>query len=468
MAEEYPGPSSDEVKKSLYLHDMVSEKMNMILDRWLAAIWKAAAVALPALALTLASCSKSEPMQVGRPAVRVVSAEKRNVLLLYSAGFNSLSSDLESDVEDLASGWLPLTNSESSVVMLYSRRKAASGNYSDLTPSYLIRLSSDKWGNTVRDTVKTWPRESLAASVETFHDVLSTVSGMYPGSRFGMIFSSHATGWLPPGYYSTGKISLPSAASGYGLLSSVPVGFEDLPDDPSAPRVKSIGADNITSRSTYEMDIEEFAEAIPMKFDYIIMDACLMGGIETAYALKDKCSRLIFSQAEVLADGLCDYSTLTRRLLGGTGPDLMGLCEDSFARYAAQTDVVYKSITISMIDCSKLEPLADACRSLFSEYRANLIGVQPDEVQGFFRYNKHWFYDLEDILVKSRIPESALTDFRNAMDGCVLYKAASEKFINFDIDEFCGLSMYLPADGDMVLNDYYRGLSWNKATGLVL
>lgn len=429
----------------------------------------AAAFVLSALTLAASSCSKGyvDPEPVTPPS-RVISPEKRNVLVLYSAGFNSLSTDLDSDVADLASGYLPLKNSEASVVLVYSRRKSPSGDYSDRTPSYLVRLSSDAWGNVVRDTLKTWPKETLAASVETVHDVLSTVNEMYPGSRFGMIFSSHATGWLPPGYYSTGKIEIPAVPSGYGLMSLQPVGYTEMPYDPSMPRVKSVGADNITSRTTYEMDIEEFAAAIPMRLDYMIMDACLMGGVEVAYALKDKCSRLIFSQAEVLADGLCDYSALTGRLLRDGEPDLLGLCEDSFARYAAQTETVYKSITLSMIDCTKLQPLAEVCRRIFSDYRANLIGVQPSEVQGFFRFDKHWFYDMEDILVKARVPSSALDEFRNALDGCVLYKAASEKFINIEIKSFCGLSMYLPADGNNVLNDYYRGLSWNKASGLVL
>ena len=75
--------------------------------------------------------------------------------------------------------------------------------------------------------------------------------------------------------------------------------------------------DNVANSRAYEMNIEDFAAAIPMKMDYIIMDACLMGGIEVAYALKDKCDRIIFSQAEVIGDGLCEYDTMASRLLAG-------------------------------------------------------------------------------------------------------------------------------------------------------
>ena len=165
-----------------------------------------------------------------------------------------------------------------------------------------------------------------------------------------------------------------------------------LPDeDIPGPAVKSIGVDNITSTSTYEMELEAFAEAVPMKLDYIIFDACLMGGVEVAYALKDKCHYVVFSQTEVLADGLCDYKTLTSRLLNKNIPALVELCEDSREHYASQQDEVRKSLTISLVDCSRMDALASACRTMFQKYRSGLLTVWPDDVQGYFRYRKHWF-----------------------------------------------------------------------------
>ena len=37
----------------------------------------------------------------------------------------------------------------------------------------------------------------------------------------------------------------------------------------------------------------------------------------------------------------------------------------------------------------------------------------------------------------------------------------------FDIVNFCGLSMYLPCDGSANLDNFYKTLAWNRATGLV-
>lgn len=424
-------------------------------------IWAALA---SLLMLSAVACDKTfddMPGNKGTTPVRDVTPEKAQVMILYSAGFNSLCAALEDDVNDIKSGYLPLVGSMSKAVLVYSRRLSETGRYTDRTPSYLIRLSVDGWGKVVSDTLKTWPETDEAVSASTMTDVLETVKGLYPHASYGMVFSSHGSGWLPSGYYSTGKITAGTAG-----LQAVP--YIDPNSDGSMPRVKSIGIDNITSRNTYEMEIETFAQALPMKFDYIIIDACLMGCIEVAYALKDKCDKLVFSQAEVLEDGLCDYTTLTQRVLRPAVPDLYNLCEDSYRHYKNQDDPIYRSLTISMIDCTRLDGLAESCKSLFSKYRNQISLVNAANVQGYFRARKHWFYDLTDILRQSGIPEADMAGYNKAMSDCVLYNAATDTFINFDIRTHCGLSMYLPADGNSELDEFYKTLSWNKASGLVL
>lgn len=416
------------------------------------------------LMLSAVACDKTfddMPGNKGTTPVRDVTPEKAQVMILYSAGFNSLCAALEDDVNDIKSGYLPLVGSMSKAVLVYSRRLSETGRYTDRTPSYLIRLSSDGWGKVISDTLKTWPETDEAVSASTMTDVLETVKGLYPHASYGMVFSSHGSGWLPSGYYSTGKITAGTAG-----LQAVP--YIDPNSDGSMPRVKSIGIDNITSRNTYEMEIETFAQALPMKFDYIIIDACLMGCVEVAYALKDKCDKLVFSQAEVLEDGLCDYTTLTQRVLRPVVPDLYNLCEDSYRHYKNQDDPIYRSLTISMIDCTRLDGLAESCKSLFSKYRNQISLVNAANVQGYFRARKHWFYDLTDILRQSGIPEADMAGYNKAMSDCVLYNAATDTFINFDIRTHCGLSMYLPADGNSELDEFYKTLSWNKASGLVL
>jgi hypothetical protein len=215
------------------------------------------------------------------------------------------------------------------------------------------------------------------------------------------------------------------------------------------------------------MEIADFAEAIPMKLDYLLFDACLMGGIEVAYELKDKCNMIAFSQAEVLAQGF-NYKTITEHLLNNNEvayPDRV--CQDYIDYYTAQSGA-YKSATVSLIDCSKLEPIAEICSELFSKYREGLGKISPSKVQRFYTGNHHWFYDLKSIISQAGATEEELEQLQNALDECVLFKGHTPEFLSeFKITVFSGFSMYLPCNGGVELDKYYRTLKWNKATGLV-
>lgn len=408
------------------------------------------------------SCHKVDPEPVSP-------AHYDNVLLLYSAGYNSLCVDLEEDVNDIKKGYLP-SKSDSKAVLVFSKRKKNNDYYYAIkTPAYLIQLFKDGKGNVVSDTVKTWPAGTVAASTKTLNEVLGVVRDEYPSDKYGMIFSSHASGWVPCGYFSSGRMPsliAPMGAGGFNAEQLVP--YVEPEYNPDLPRVKSIGMDNVGSSLAYEMEIEDFAAAIPMKMDYIIMDACLMGGVETAYALHSKCDRLVFSQAEVLADGLCDYTAVTGHLFKKGGADLNALCEDSYRHYDSLTGND-RSLTISMVDCALMEKLAAACRPVFEKYRSQIETVNPYDVQEYF-YNRrrHWHYDFLDILEKSGVPEPELEGIRSVLDQCILYKNATEKFFTISIDNYSGLSMFLPSDsGDEELTEFYKSLSWNNATLLV-
>ena len=215
------------------------------------------------------------------------------------------------------------------------------------------------------------------------------------------------------------------------------------------------------------MDIRDFAEAIPMKLDYLLFDACLMGGIEVAYELAGKCDRLGFSQAEVLAEGF-NYTTISSHLLGNRNEsDPLSVCKDYFTQYDVQ-EGVYRSATISLIDCNNLEPLAETCSILFDKYSDKIHSLNASDVQRFYRGSKHWFYDLESILLNAGISDSELQELHSALNRCILYKGATPSFMNeFSIHTFSGFSMYLPSNGHDELDKYYKTLKWNKITGLV-
>ena len=118
--------------------------------------------------------------------------------------------------------------------------------------------------------------------------------------------------------------------------------------------------------------------------------------------------------------------------------------------------------------------LAEACAGLFEDYRTEIGSVSMYSVQQYYRFSKRWYFDIEDILVKAGVPDSGLAEFRatqlatlNAIASLSAHKKAIEEQEK-QMKAASGLSMFLPnADPTEALWDFYRGLSWNQATGLI-
>ena len=404
------------------------------------------------LLLVLVSCRKDEDFRTGHdseynenPAPsRQADPISRKVLVVYSAGYNSLSEYLREDIEDLCEGdYIPNFRANAPVLLVFSRHNAQK------TP-VLFRIYRDVYDQVRRDTlhVPGLTESTPASSGETMSRVLGFVRDRYPGSQYGMVFSSHASGWLPPDYFSN-----PELFDGGESIWSV--------------QKRSVGQDKQGNDSSIEMSLTEFRDALPMHLDYLLFDACLMGTVEVAYELREKADTIGFSQTEILAEGF-DYKKMARSLLSEEGGGAVEVCRDYFEFYNNRPDAANRCATISVIDCHRLDALAETCAYLFKKYRLPIDGLSGATVQPYFRFNKHWFYDLEDILVKAGISNNEKAQLESALDEAIVYKAATQNFLSIRIYTYCGLSMFLPGNGSAYLKNYYKDqLAWNAATGLV-
>ena len=432
----------------------------------------------------LASCSE-DPMSILQPdpthpgsnyGDRLVNEETRKVLLLYSAGFNSLTSYLKEDIEDLKQGWLPTDHRTDDVVLVYSHFPSQSGKYNVGTSPVLVRLYT-RDETVIADTLVVYPDTTISASAEQLNKVLTFVKNEFQAKSYGMIFSSHATGYLPAGYYQkpNNYVFEDDVMPSWKRMGRKPVAvpFEAQEHDPSLPMTKSIGQDQVGEKGSYlsyEIELPDFTKAIPMKLDYLLFDACLMGGVEVAYELREKVRTIGFSQTEVLAEGF-NYKQLTTHLLNNEESDPVSVCEDFFIQYDIQSGLL-RSATISVVDCSKLAPLTDVCRDLFEKYSEQIRTLDSSGVQKFFRYSYHWFYDLESIVLNAGATPEEIERLRSALHQCIIYKGNTPYFFQgdssgFEIKTFSGFSMYLPSRGSSELDEFYKTLKWNQATGLV-
>ena len=397
-------------------------------------------------ACILAALSSCEKIQEDEPVV------KDRVLLYYAAGFNNLTGYLAEDIEELCSkGYVPEKTS-GNVLLIF--QNLASGSYSKPVTPVLYRVYRNSGGETVKETVLTLDKGTVAASASTLNRVLTAVHDTYSSYEYGLIFSSHATGWLPAAHKAdetTGKSVSPTS-----------IGNEYAPETGTSVQ--------------YEMDLADFADAIPMHLDYILFDACFMGGVEVAYQLKDKCDNIAFSQAEVIADGF-DYTTMASYLLQ-SNLGLYEVCKAYYEHYASLSGDS-QSATVSLVDCSGMEHLAQVCKEIFSAHRTGLDLIDPDNVQCFGRlldrfyypdpYMHKYFYDLEDIINHLDVSSQERADFDSALSQCIVYKAHTPYFMpnsgGFEIRSFCGLSSY--CTNKFSYDNFYKALDWNLATGMI-
>ncbi len=405
--------------------------------------------------------------------------ENRKVLLFYECGFNNLGDYIKSNMESpnrgLPSGYIPEKGED--VLLVYSR--IAENGHTPVN-SYLRRIYKTSKGKVISDTLKVFGKETIAASPSTLSAVLNLVKEKFPAKGYGMVVSSHGSGWLPAGYYyspsrfendhkgevGTSRQGIAAQSVGHPRL---PVPEGDLPDtDPFYGMTRSIGQD-YTKDSYYghEMSVSEFVDAIPYHLDYILFDMCYTAGVEMAYALKDKADYLGLSPAEVLGDGMFNYTKITSFLLNRETPDLEGLFKDSFEMYDKQSGL-YRSSTVNLVRTSGLDNLASVCARMINEYSDALADAPVDDIQGYYRQGRHYFYDLVDIFEKCGASKADLEDLDKAVDGCVIYKNSTGQFLeDYDIKAYSGFSMYLPCAGTPLLDLYYRKEVWNNATRLV-
>lgn len=424
--------------------------------------------------LTALSCSKDGDFDIGsggqggssshsstREPIPAESFDK--VFLMVSGGHNDISSYITEDQRDMAGNWLPGGTREDKDVMVCLSRVMKSPGFADVTVPVLYRMCRQADGTVRRDTLHRWGPDDRLFEGNVIHDALEMVRRRFPARSYGMVISSHGTGWLPVRYYYN------------------PTTFEN--NLQFAVRPRSIGQDD-DGEVSVEISLPDFIAAIPYKLDYLLLDCCLCGGVEVAWGLRGKADLVGFSQTEILADGF-DYKKIVQRLLGGEKPDARAVCEDYFAQYYKPPEQYpYNgSATISLIDTREMDDLAAVCAALFEKYRTQLAVLDGSEddwagwkIQGYFRFNRHYFYDLEDVLIKLGITEEEHAQLSAALERCVLYKAHTPWFMygswsgsGFPIKIHSGFSMYLPSMGTAFLNSYYKEyMSWNDATHLVL
>jgi len=262
--------------------------------------------------------------------------------------------------------------------------------------------------------VKTYP-ESNTADPAILNEIIQDAIDLYPAQEYGLILWSHGSSWMP-------------ASSG----------------------LRSFGNDN-----GKRMNIPDLANGLPIKFKFVLFDACLMGAVEVAYELKDKTDYIIASPTETQATGF-PYDAIIPELLQ-PAIDYNAVAQTYFDYYNVQQEA-YQSATVSVVKTQYLPDLANAMKQLCENNPVNLNTLDRTSVQRLDVYEEQYIFDLQDFIDKI-FPNANKDDFAIQLDNTVLCKYHTAQFIlEYDINTFCGLSCYIPLSTRSDLNAYYKTL----------
>lgn len=362
--------------------------------------------------LSLASCREE-------PAAPI---EHQRLILIYAVASNSLYSNFLDDMREVvrAGKDLDLVHNK---VLVYSVIRGGDCK--------LQELIKDQKGNYTLSTVMTYPQTPLSVEEERISDVLNYVNDNYDYPYKGLILWSHATGWTP--------------------------WFGTYPSSNSPKRW--FGEDQFEGKSYY-CNITSLAKAIPDGvFDFIWFDCCYMANIETVYQLRGKTDKIIGYVTEIYANGMPYDATLPYLLRAN--PDIMGAAFALFASY----DAYGEEVTVSVMDTSGLDHLAEAASRIF-EY-----GTPPTSFSGIHNYSRltnNPFYDMGTLMESyTGISDTDISVFKDAMERVVVYKLASERDFDhkyIDPKKYSGLTMHNYVDNGSAGEDFYTTLDWYRDT----
>ena len=196
-------------------------------------------------------------------------------------------------------------------------------------------------GNGYHRILKTYP-EGNSCDPAFFREVLDYITTAFPSQSYGLALSSHGSGW---------SYSPESAAKSFGG------DFIDIIEDANGRRYMT---------NPQFINIKSIAEQLPVKFNFILFDACLMAHAEVAYELKDKADYLLASPITIAGKGFA-YDTIQPFLLSHPDADLKSAADWFYNHYAANLANT-NGAAISVIDLSQIAELAAVQSELFEKH----------------------------------------------------------------------------------------------------
>ena len=394
--------------------------------------------------LFLSSCNPSDEEPTPIP-------DKDSVTILaYLIANNDLDDELLFNIEIMYDGLKSMDKPASLLVYWDGKSSMGNNNSTHLILKYETdgkgkingkpALGIDATTREILDVAEVLKEYSSQVSTDknVFQGVLSDMVSFSPTDKLGLIIGSHGSAWL-------NTISTSGRALGY---------------------------DGTTSNSIELTDMVEAIETVGKKFEFLLFDACFMGTAEVCYECRDLADYIIASVMEVPGYGF-PYDYFLSDLYNGTITGYKKVCQSFVDYYKSEYEKGKDGCwgTIALVDCSEVTNLITLVREEIVTHKDALSDYDAGKLQEYGRDGgKYIAYDLQHF-IKDLNGGEVPWAFENQMNKTVLYKGCLEEAryysynYDVDVDNYCGLGLYIPLPTRSKWNTYFKTLEWYTASG---
>lgn len=393
--------------------------------------------------LLLVSCSNELPESH-------LSVKRDRTILAYLVANNNLDGDIMQNVKWMYESLV--ASPDTCTLLVYYKPAPSNGN---IDVPQILEFRTDGYGNvngmpvadreniTISSMMKcakiSQVNDGTATDPGVMEDVLKRMKQLAPSKSYGLIFGSHATGWLPA----------PNTLSTY-----------------------SFGQDGSRFNS---IDIPELAQTLERSFpdgnlDFVMFDACMMGTAEVAYELRNATRCCFASVMEAPAFGL-PYNRIFDLLYNGV-VDWQSVC-NAVVSFNAEREAWG---TYAAFDCTKMEELAETVKEELLRNREAIRGLDAAALKNVQQYGikdyRYFSFDLIDYLteVNGGVTPEALSHAVSQVvmaKNCLSGPEYGLSGVVVDDKRFCGMGMYDPCNvNNSAWNTYCTSsIAWYQAVG---
>ncbi len=365
--------------------------------------------------------------------------ETRRTVIIYMEARSNLAKFAKSNIGTLLRS-VDEASLQNGRLLIYYRDYNCAPHLMEVCPRVQLKNGNSSYRIADTVTLKTFDPNLDYSHPATMKSILSEARRLAPADEYGLLLWSHSTGWLPR------------------TRSDVK---------------KAFGVDGMK----YMFDFDEIARVIgDFDWEFIAMDACFGGSVESLYDMR-MCARYwVGSPTEVMGDGF-PYDRIVPFLFWKDTQTGMKLLCQSYVDSYQDADVA--SASVILVDLEQMDSLAACVRDITEVWQPETVNLK--QIQIYDGHNPTRFHDLAQYL-RMALPrsETARYDaFSSQMERCRLYwhhtptiYSNLDRPVTFRMDdEACGLTVYIPQTANMdadvpFYNEQYPYCAWAIDTGM--